>query len=208
MRKVELLNITCIVCGNIRYFRPFELRQRSGLFCSKKCTAIYKNSLPEYRNKQKKIAKEKGYGKWMKGKKLSEETKLKIRISQIGHARKGWKLSEEICKRMGESRRGEKSSFWKGGVSSKATIIRSSADYKEWRKKVFSRDDYTCVLCGIRGAKIHADHIKPFALFPELRLDINNGRTLCVPCHKNTPTYLKSGKKLVEAQYGIEVTVL
>lgn len=67
--------------------------------------------------------------------------------------------------------------------------IRKSAAYKAWRTLVFERDNYSCVECKKRGSYLHADHIKPFALFPELRLDINNGRTLCVPCHKNTGTY-------------------
>ena len=72
--------------------------------------------------------------------------------------------------------------------------IRQSAKYKAWRTLVFERDNYTCVMCGIKNGLgktiyLHADHIKPFALFPELRFDINNGRTLCVPCHKKTGTY-------------------
>lgn len=74
--------------------------------------------------------------------------------------------------------------------------IRQSAKYKAWRTLVFERDNYTCIECGDhnyegRGSSLslHADHVKPFALYPELRFDINNGRTLCVPCHKKTGTY-------------------
>ena len=38
--------------------------------------------LKEYKEKMSKIAKEKGYGKWMKGKILSDETKHKMSITQ------------------------------------------------------------------------------------------------------------------------------
>jgi len=74
---------------------------------------------------------------------------------------------------------------------------RESAEMRAWRLAVFERDDWTCQECGVRGgAELNADHIKPFALFPELRFDVDNGRTLCVPCHKQTDTY---GIKLVWA---------
>jgi 5-methylcytosine-specific restriction endonuclease McrA len=74
--------------------------------------------------------------------------------------------------------------------------IRQSAAYKAWRTLVFERDSYKCVECGDcnksgRGkcVMLHADHIKPFALYPELRFEPSNGRTLCVPCHKKTGTF-------------------
>jgi len=73
---------------------------------------------------------------------------------------------------------------WKGGVGSEATKIRRSEGLIEWKKKVFKRDGYACGFCGIGNTKIEADHIRPFSLYPELRLDLANGQTLCKPCHK------------------------
>ena len=72
--------------------------------------------------------------------------------------------------------------------------LKGTMEYKLWRKAVFERDNYTCIWCGARSAKgikviLNADHIKPFALYPELRLAIDNGRTLCEDCHKTTDTY-------------------
>lgn len=78
---------------------------------------------------------------------------------------------------------------WKGGVSSENERIRGSSEYKLWRTAVFQRDDFTCIWCLQRGGELNADHIKPFALFPELRFAIDNGRTLCISCHKTTDTY-------------------
>lgn len=71
----------------------------------------------------------------------------------------------------------------------KISRIRSSTKYKTWRKLVLKRDNYICQICGITGVKLHADHIKKFAVFISLRFDVNNGRTLCVYCHRKTPTY-------------------
>ena len=78
---------------------------------------------------------------------------------------------------------------WKGGITPINHRIRTSKEYQIWRIAVLMRDDYTCQKCGERGGTLHADHIKPFALFPELRLAIDNGRTLCVNCHKKTESY-------------------
>lgn len=92
----------------------------------------------------------------------------------------------------------EKQIAWnKGmGVTPEDRRIRVSEIYRLWRNQVLSRDNYTCVWCGYKSrtrvngrSDIHADHIKAFSLFPELRLSISNGRTLCITCHKKTETY-------------------
>src|SRR6185312_14061236 len=67
--------------------------------------------------------------------------------------------------------------------------------YKRWRYTVLARDNFTCVSCGARE-QLEVDHIKPRLLYPDLTYDIDNGRTLCKPCHRKTPTWGSNGKIL------------
>ncbi len=78
---------------------------------------------------------------------------------------------------------GENHPLWMGGPDNEGDRLRKSRDYRIWRKSVFERDDYTCQVCDKRGVYLEVDHIKPFSLYPELRLAIDNGRTLCKDCH-------------------------
>jgi len=57
------------------------------------------------------------------------------------------------------------------------------------RLRIFERDQFTCQHCGTVGGRLNADHIKPYSTHPALRFDLANGRTLCVPCHRKTPTF-------------------
>lgn len=102
-------------------------------------------------------------------------------------------VGEETRKLISESKKGSLNHFWNGGITPISVQIRKSREYKIWRKTVFEKDDYICQSCSRKGGKLHADHIKPFFLFKELRLEISNGRTLCVDCHRQTETY---GNKL------------
>ena len=85
---------------------------------------------------------------------------------------------------------GEHNPKWKGGITPRNQKIRASDEYKTWRSSVFNRDNFTCVQCGQRGGPLNADHIMPFSTHPDLRFEVSNGRTLCVPCHRKTPTFL------------------
>lgn len=78
---------------------------------------------------------------------------------------------------------------WQGGKTPVNKRLRGQFEYKQWRIAVFKRDKYSCTSCGASGVYIEADHIKPFAYFPELRYEISNGRTLCQPCHKLTDSW-------------------
>lgn len=117
-----------------------------------------------------------GRGKFcsMSCRRFTEDTKNKMSLKRKGKP---------------TGRTGDKSHFWKGGVTPINKKIRMSLDIRNWRNSVFIRDDYTCQMCGVKGGKLQADHIKPFSLYPELRFAIDNGRTLCILCHKKTDTY-------------------
>lgn len=84
---------------------------------------------------------------------------------------------------------GENANNWQGGKTSENQIIRHRKEYREWRTAVYKRDNYTCQECQQIGGKLNADHIKPFAHYPELRFELSNGRTLCVECHYKTDTF-------------------
>lgn len=140
----------------------------------------------------------------------SEETKLKISLSQTGKKRTPEQIAKTVAKTIGKKRTpeqrakiskalsgqkrpwhvGKNNPNWKGGVTKECQVLRSSLEYRQWRTAVFTRDNFLCVVGGKEhGNKLNADHIKAFASHPELRFDISNGRTLCEACHKKTDTY-------------------
>ena len=110
-----------------------------------------------------------------KGKRLPDYLVKKLSLAKLGKPAP-WKS-------------GPNSPFWKGGITPINAAIRMSLEYQNWRRTVFERDGYRCLDCGQLGGRLEADHIFPFAHFPRLRFDMNNGRTLCRECHKQTKTY-------------------
>jgi len=134
--------------------------------------------------------------KLMKGRKLSEEHKEKLRI-----AGKKRKHSKETIKKMSKIHLKRFQNHFH--ITPFHEAIRKSFEYRQWRKKIFERDNYTCQLCYQWGGKIIAHHIKAFSkILRENKIEtfkqainckelwnINNGVTLCEECHEITDNY-------------------
>lgn len=146
--------------------------------------------------KMSEIAKKFGVGKWMKGRKLSEETKQKMR-GRTGELSKRWKGGKAKCLDCGKllsvhyptycitcGHKGSRNPCWRGGVTPESAIIRGGIEYRLWREAVFARDSFTCQKYGTVGGKLRSHHIQNFAQYPELRFAINNGITLSEKAHR------------------------
>ena len=69
-----------------------------------------------------------------------------------------------------------------GKVRSGSSANQRSSAYTEWRDAVYKRDNYICQDCGAHG-QMNAHHIKRWSSYPELRYDVDNGKTVCFDCH-------------------------
>src|SRR3990167_2916761 len=129
----------------------------------------------EFREKMRLIAKNRFY---------SDATRKKMSDTKLGK-----KFTEEHKRKLSEANKGkhdnsgDKNPNWRGGINPINMQIRKSKEMELWRNEVFKRDNWICQDCNQIGGRLQADHIKPFAHFPELRFELSNGRTLCRNCH-------------------------
>ena len=105
----------------------------------------------------------KGKPSQMKGKHHTEEAKEKNRLAHLGKT--AW--NKGLGNKTPENKR-----IWR------------SAEMRQWRESVFSRDDWTCQKYKIKGGKLRPHHILNFAEYPELRFDVDNGITLSEKAHR------------------------
>lgn len=151
----------CPTCKSI--FHPWKTRNGTQIYCKSSCAR--------------------------RTKEFKDNLSIKMAGRIAGH--RGKKLPH---------RSGANCHFWKGGVAQINRTERQNfsrtTEYRTFREKVLKRDNYKCVVCGDysckgRGkhCKLFVDHIKPYLLFPELRLREDNARTLCNKCNVKTNTY-------------------
>lgn len=123
---------------------------------------------------------------WNKGKKWSDEVKEKLSNAKKGKEpwNKGVKGAQEAWNKglLLPQFSQEQHWNWQGGKTPEVRRIRNSKEYARWRKEVYERDWYTCQICGEVGKRLRGNHIKKFSDYPELRLVVENGITICKPC--------------------------
>jgi len=151
-------------------------------------------------------------GEALKGHIVSKKTRKKISEVQIGR-----KASIETRRKM-SLHRGKERYNWKG-TTPLIEQIRKCFEYRQWRNKIFIRDSWACVKCGLHsgcGKRVYleAHHIKLFTeLFTEFLQEYNQfspfedidtlirlatkwqpfwtaeGETLCRDCHNLTKSH-------------------
>ena len=187
---------TCDVCKAEIKRKPSAFKNRKNIFCSWQCYTEFQKGKPTW-------------NKGLKLKPLTDEHKRKISEScnknekiKETQFKKGHKRAEESIEKQKETIRKEDSFSgtkngmygrvgslnpnWKGGSNDTRKLYYNSIPYKNWRKKVFARDNYICQICGDitgKGKILHAHHIKSYSLYPAIRLAVSNGVTLCNKCH-------------------------
>lgn len=153
----------CIVCGKSMWVIPvyFETRR----YCSYKCKYIggMKQEIRKCEVCGKDISKPASTWKWHA---LRKHKKIfcSVKCQALGYRGRNNPQFKEIKK----DRR------------------RPDANFREWRIKVYSRDDYTCAWCGKRGTNLNPHHIVKWKDSEHLRFVVENGITLCEKCHSFT----------------------
>ena len=171
---------------------------------STKKSGFQKGHIPWSKGKKRPEISGENHPRYWLGKKHppSKETREKRRKALLGKPRPQWVINKIIK----NSPTGVKHHNWKGGITPLREKIWHRKEYYQWRKSIFEKDNYICVICNKKSGFLHADHypisfskiIKDFKIksIQDARnckklWDINNGRTLCISCHRKTENYGK-----------------
>ena len=147
------------------------------------------------------MSRPKGIPAWNKGMKLPDEWRKNLSLSHIG--KQPWlgkKHLEETKLKMSLKKieyfsNNKQWNYMEDRTQLAVKQQRNDMAYQEWRKSIWSRDNFKCKInnqdC---DGRIEAHHILNWRDHPELRYEINNGITLC---HAHHPRKRAEEKRLI-----------
>lgn len=100
----------------------------------------------------------------------------KIRYISLANLKKGKRCM--MCSRGGENHH----NWSKLITDEERDANRNISGYNAWRKSVYKKDNYKCLICG-SIEHLCAHHLDGFVWCKEKRTDVKNGVTLCNECH-------------------------
>ncbi len=161
----------CEVCNKLFETQNYLIKKGRGRFCSQNCflnSGIFKRPREPMLVRNCLVCKK----------------PFNVKPAEARKSEKFGRYCSKKCRSIGCCKTGEKSWWWRGGITRENLKIRKSLKMKDWRISVFKKDNWTCVDCGVRGrTELNAHHILPFSTHPELRFTVLNGVSLCTKCH-------------------------
>jgi YHS domain-containing protein len=147
-------------CGITFNIKDYIIKGRKHLFCSKKCKHDFHSIITNCK---------------LCGKPFSV---LKGSMDKYLYCSKDCAKKNVVLMNVGEN-----NPMYKKDKIISNRYLRYTYEGTEFIKNVYKKDNWKCVICG-KSKDLNAHHLNSFTRFKELRYDVNNGVTLCKPCHK------------------------
>lgn len=116
--------------------------------------------------------------------------------------------SINIANRKHNPLKGDRSNFWRGGVSKERDLIGAWTTSKA--SEVHKKYSYTCQCCGKANTELHAHHVIPVVSDISKAYDFNNLITVCKECHidihKSVENEIAFANKILDENFNPKTT--
>lgn len=176
--RPKKVKVVCFICGKEKEITSSQMKRSKHHYCSTEC-------------------KNKGYSILYSGENSARYAQLEVQCDFCGktfkrHPHEIEKYANNYCSKECSIKgysilySGENHPCYDPNKSEEDRIInRNIEGYEEWIKQVYKKDNYTCQCCGDnKGGNLNAHHIFNYMEYPDLRVSVDNGITLCEDCHK------------------------